>query len=120
MHRNLLYFQLILTALIALLSGGILFSFKVFYSALLGGGIPCLSGFIFYIITAYGKASEPRNILATFYIGEIIKLLSLASLFTLSLIWIPLHPVFFILSFVAVQSTPLIFPIFYSKLSQYV
>ncbi len=102
-----------LTVLILALAFGALLSLKAGYSVLLGGVTTVVPALIFsWFAFLHQGARAAGKILQDFYLGELLKFVTMAVLFILILRFVPIDGLHFMLSFIVTQLIGLLIPRF--------
>ncbi|MBX9705031.1 MAG: ATP synthase subunit I [Gammaproteobacteria bacterium] len=98
-----LWLQLILSVVFAAI-GLLLHGVVTGYSALLGGLVVILPSYLFLLFAfRFSGARAAGKMLGAFYLGELVKLVTMAALIVLVLKYLPIHGLAFMVSFIGVQ-----------------
>lgn len=107
---RVIYWQSGATLLLTLM-GGIFVSLPCAYSACLGGLITIISNLIFkYFAFAHYGARAARRTLRDFYLGSLLKLITMALLFALVLTYVAVNNAAFMLSFSGTHLLSILIP----------
>ncbi len=112
---HLVLFQVVFVVLLAL-SSGILFNLHIATSVLLGGLIFLLPNMLFTLLAfRFVGASQNKQVVSSFYLGEALKLSLVAILFVLTFASLDVEPLALLLGFVLSSLTQWTASIFLTK-----
>ena len=97
---RILLYQMGITAVVTLLF--IVDSGNAAMSALVGGLISIIPNSLFVLMThRHGGAQSARNIMSSFYLGEVVKILLTATMFAIAIILLPIKIFPLLLTYIA-------------------